>query len=191
MKRKDNLEEKTVSSKTIFNGKIVRLKVFNVSLPDKTYTKREIIMHQGAVAILPVLPDGRIILIKQYRKAIEKVMLEIPAGTLEKGETPLTCAKRELQEETGFKGHLFKKLLDFYPSAGYSSERIYVYKASGLTEAEKSPDPDEFIETVILPISKIKNLIRRGTIKDSKTLIAFSALTANPLILPDAIFPSI
>lgn len=168
------MEEKTKKSKNIFRGKLLQLNLLKVKLPNKKYTQREIVFHPGAVAIVPILPKNRIILVSQYRKAVEKYLLEIPAGTLTKGETPLACAKRELIEETGFKARFFKKILDFYPSPGYCNERIYVYKATGLTMVKSAPEPDEFIKINILPLSKIKRLISKGKIKDAKTLIALS-----------------
>lgn len=168
------MKEKTINSKNIFYGKLVQLKVLKVKLPNKKYTQREIISHPGAVAIVPILPKNRIVLVRQYRKAVEKHLLEIPAGTLNKTETPLCCAKRELIEETGYKARSLKKIMDFYPSPGYCNERIYIFKASGLIKVESCQEPDEFIKTIILSLTKIKKLIQQGEIKDAKTLIALS-----------------
>lgn len=168
------MKEKTINSKNIFHGKLLHLKILKVKLPNKQYTQREIILHPGAVAIVPILPNNRIVLVRQYRKAVEKHLLEIPAGTLNKAETPLCCAKRELIEETGYKARFFKKIMNFYPSPGYCNEQIYIFKATGLIKVKNSQEPDEFIEIVILPLTKIKKMIRQGKIKDAKTLIALS-----------------
>lgn len=170
------MKEKTINSKDIFSGKLLKLKVLNVKLPNKKYTKREIVLHPGAVAILPILPNNRIILVRQHRKAVGKDLLEIPAGTLIKGESPKNCAKRELIEETGFKPKSLKKLHSFYPSPGYCNECIYIFKATGLVKAQKAPEPDEFIKTIILPYKKLKKMISEGKIKDGKTLLALTQL---------------
>lgn len=168
------MKEKTIKSETIFNGKIIQLKLLKVKLPNKKYTHREIVSHPGAVAIVPILPNNQIVFVRQYRKAVEEILLEIPAGTLNKAESPLACAKRELIEETGFTARSFKKILDFYPSPGYCNERIHIYKAIGLTKVGGLQETDEFIKIITLPITKVKKLIRLGKIKDAKTLIALS-----------------
>lgn len=168
------MKEKTKNTKVIYKGRLLQLNLLKVKLPNNKYSNRETVIHPGAAAILPILPGNKIIFIKQYRKAVEKYLLEIPAGTLDKGESPLSCARRELIEETGYKARSVKKILDFFPTPGYSNERIYIFKATGLVKAEKNPEEDEFLETVILPINKVKQMIKQGTIKDGKTLLALS-----------------
>lgn len=166
------MQEKTIKSKNIFSGRLLNLKVLKVKLPDGNTTTREIVYHPGAVAIVPVLPNNKIILVKQYRKAVEKYLLEIPAGTLEPKETPIQCVQRELIEETGYKARNIKKILEFYPAPGYTSEKIHIFKATRLKKIKAKSEPDEFIKTVIVP----KNKLKRLKIKDSKTLIALSCL---------------
>lgn len=170
------MQEKTIKTKKIFSGRILHFKVLKVKLPDGKTTRREIVYHPGAVAIVPILPRNKIILVKQYRKAVEKSLLEIPAGTLEKGENPLRCAQRELIEETGYKAKKTSKLLEFYPAPGYSSEKIHIFKATGLQKTKTDMEPDEFIKIVTLTKSQIRKLYKRGMIKDSKTLIGLAYL---------------
>lgn len=171
-----NLKEKTVQKKKIYSGRVVKLDIHKVKLPDGKFSHREIITHPGAVAIVPILPGNKIILIKQFRKPTEKTLLEIPAGTLDKNESPRKCAFRELVEETGYRARCLKKIMDFYPSPGYSNERIHVFTATGLTKTQSAPEADEFIKVVIIPLEKIKKLIKAGKIKDGKTLLGLSCL---------------
>ena len=166
------MKEKTLNKKHIFKGSLLKLDVYNVKLPDGNSSKREIVTHPGAVAILPILPNKKIVLIRQFRKAIEEILYEIPAGVLDRKESNVHCAKRELIEETGFRARSIKKLVTIYPSPGFSSEIIHIFKATGLQKVEKNLEPDEFIETEILSIFKIKKLIKKGKIKDAKTLVA-------------------
>lgn len=166
------MQEKTIKAKNIFSGRLLHLKLLKVKLPDGNTTTREIVYHPGAVAIVPILSKNRIILVRQYRKAVEKSLLEIPAGTLEPGENPLVCAKRELMEETGYSARNIKKILEFYTAPGYTSERIHIFKATGLKKVKVNYEPDEFIKTVIVSKKKLKKI----SIKDSKTLIALSCL---------------
>jgi len=152
------------------------LRLLKVSLPDGNIGQREIIYHPGAVAVVPILPGNKIVLVKQYRKAAEKIMLEIPAGTLERGEKLLNCVHRELLEETGYKAKKIKKILHFYTAPGYTSEIIHIYKAEGLSFFGGKTDADEFIKTEILSKNELKKLYKTGKIVDSKTLIALMAV---------------
>ncbi|NLO89673.1 MAG: NUDIX hydrolase [Clostridia bacterium] len=165
------MEEKRIDTRTIYNGRIVNLRVDTVMLPNGRNTQREIVEHPGAVAIVPVLSNGNIVLVKQYRAAVGKVLLELPAGTLEKGEDPHECALRELEEETGLSAGKMKQLVTFYPSPGFCSETIHVFVASELTKTQSSPDPDEFLRVVKLEISEILDRINTGEIEDGKTLV--------------------
>ncbi len=165
--KKSMSEEQRIESKQLYAGKVVQLRLDTVTLPDGRLKKREILVHPGAAAIVPVLRD-RILLVEQYRTAIDRATLEIPAGTLEAGESPEACARRELMEETGFTAAEWQKLTAYYPSPGYSSELIHVYRASGLEQVAEV--------TAELPIhwlarSEVQNRIRAGEIQDSKTII--------------------
>ena len=168
------MEEKTLSSKYLYDGNIFKLRVDQVSLPNGKKSKREIIEHRGAVAIVPYDEEGNIICVKQYRKAVEQVVLEIPAGRLKEGENPEECARRELQEETGFYPAELKPVCSFYPAVGYSTEIIHIYKAEKLQKTSfMQRDEGEFIEIVKIPGKKeaIIDLIQKGDITDGKTII--------------------
>ncbi len=160
-------EEKTIKSEQIYKGKVVQLRVDTVSVPDGRTKKREIVVHPGAAAIVPLMNDGKeVLLVEQYRKAVESMTLEIPAGTLEEGESPEECAMRELIEETGFQASNLDKLVEFYPSPGFSSEIIHIFKASGLKKGSDAELPIRFV-----PLDELLTRIRRGEIKDGKTVI--------------------
>jgi ADP-ribose pyrophosphatase len=167
MKKKSMSEEKRIESKQLYTGRVVQLRLDTVSLPDGRLKKREILVHPGAAAIVPVLHD-KLLLVEQYRTAIGRATLEIPAGTLEVGESPEACARRELIEETGFTAAEWQKLTAYYPSPGYSSELIHVYQASGL---EKIAAVNAELPLHWLPRSEVQNRIRTGEIQDSKTII--------------------
>ncbi len=168
--------EKTRLSKYVYRGKILNLRTDTVSLPGGNSATREIIEHGGASAVVPLLGDGRIVLIKQYRKSVEESLIEIPAGKIDEGETPLECARRELEEETGFKAHSLEKLFVFYPTPGYSSEKITVFKGENLEKNVKRPDDDEFIEVLKLGREEAGELIKTGRIRDGKTIAGILAV---------------
>jgi len=166
------INEKTVKSERIYEGKVINLRVDMVELPDRKYSKREIVEHGGAVGIVAVTPEGKLLFVKQFRKTVEDVLLEIPAGKIEKDEDPETCALRELEEETGYTTSKITKMLDFYTSPGFSNEVIHIYLAEDLVQGEACPDEDEYIEAVSLSLEEILDLIKKGEVKDSKTIIA-------------------
>ncbi|SHJ64902.1 NUDIX hydrolase [Tepidibacter formicigenes] len=165
------LEEKTMSSEKIYNGKVINLRVDTVELPQHKYQKREIVEHPGAVAILALTEKKEVILVKQFRKPVEETLLELPAGKLELGEDPKECAIRELKEETGYEAEKIKFSNLFYTSAGFSNEKMYLYLATGLKEGQSCPDEDEYIEVFKVKISEALDMIKKGEIKDAKTII--------------------
>ncbi|OPJ56963.1 NUDIX hydrolase [Alkalithermobacter paradoxus] len=165
------LEEKTLSSEKIYNGKIINLRIDTVELPDHKYQKREIVEHPGAVAILPITDNNEIIMIKQYRKTVEEVLWELPAGKLEVGEDPKKCAIRELKEETGYSAQKIELLNIFYTSPGFSDEKMYLYLAKELNEGNPTPDEDEYVEIYKVKIEEALKMIEDGKIKDSKTIV--------------------
>ncbi len=175
------MKEKTLNSKLIYKGKILNLRLDKVVLPNGKEAKREIIEHSGSVAILPLICEDKFLLVQQYRKPIEKVLLEIPAGRIEKGENLKECAKRELEEETGYKASDFKKLASVYLAPGYSSEIIHIFLARNLKKSKSNPDEDEFIKTVILNKKEAFNKIISGEINDSKTIIGILLYFQNKL----------
>lgn len=166
-----DLTEKTLESREIYAGRIVRLRVDTVELPDGKHGKREVVEHSGAVAVVALDQEGNIILVKQYRKPIERILLEIPAGTLEAEEDPLDCARRELAEETGLSAAHWEKILTYYSTPGFTDERLHVFMARGLTEGPKNPDHDEFVETVRIPLADAYKQIFTGQIADGKSII--------------------
>jgi len=169
------MDEKTLNRNYIYRGKIINLRVDTVRLPNRRQASREIVEHPGAVAIVPVLDNGRIVLVKQFRKPVEKALLEIPAGKLEKDEPAKDCASRELEEETGFRAKHLNLLLSFYPSPGFSDECIHVFKATGLSSGKMEQQSDEFIERVLLDPSEILSMIKAGQITDAKTIIGLAS----------------
>jgi len=170
------MEEKTFNSKTIYQGRIINLRLDKVTLPNGKVTEREIVEHPGAVAIIPLIKPGRIILIRQYRKPVEKILYEIPAGKLNPEENQLSCAQRELEEEIGFKAKKITKLISFYPTPGISNEVISIFKAENLEKTGSYPESDEFIETEEIEIEEAVKKIKAGEIKDSKTIIGLLLL---------------
>lgn len=167
-------EEKTMKSDKLYEGKLLNLRVDTVELPDKKYSKREVIEHPGGVGIIPVTEDDSIILVKQYRKAVERFLLEIPAGKLELNEEPRETAQRELKEETGYEAGRMEYLLEFYTSPGFTNEKIYLFLATDLIEGEANPDSGEFIEYEKHKIDDLIKMVERGEIKDSKTIIGIN-----------------
>lgn len=166
-----DFNERTISSKPIFAGKIVKLRVDTVELPDGRESTREIVEHRGAVAIVVVNEDNEIFMVRQYRKPVEKVLLEIPAGTLEENEDPMDCARRELSEETGLTAAKWEHILSYYSAPGFSDELLHLYLATGLKAGATHPDQDEFLELVKVPLNEANRLIFDGTIVDGKSII--------------------
>ncbi len=164
-------EEKTMKCERIYEGRIINVRVDTVELPNKKYSKREIVEHPGAVGIIAITEDNKIMFVKQFRKPVEEVLLEIPAGKLEPMERPDKCAIRELEEETGFTTDRVEKILEFYTTPGFSNEILHIYLAENLKEGNINPDEDENIETIQLSIEDALNKIKTGEIKDAKTII--------------------
>jgi ADP-ribose pyrophosphatase len=165
------MNEKTLRRKSIFKGRILKLEVLDVELESGVRSKREIIRHPGAVVILAQLPDGRFVLVKQFRKAIERSLLEAVAGTLGAGEDPGEAARRELQEETGYRAKRLVKLGRLAAAPGYCDEVLHAYYAElTLAQSALAPDEDEKIDVVRLSAADLERKIVSGEICDSKTL---------------------
>ena len=164
---------KTLNSKLIYRAQIFDLRSVSMKAPDGHRFRHEVIHHPGAAVIVPVLEGEKFVLVKQYRTAVKKAIWEFPAGTLEAGEVPLACAKREIAEETGFKAKRWQKLVSFYPAPGISTEFMHIFLASQLVPAEMSLDRDEFIERHIVSFKRLQKMILSGTIIDAKTMIGF------------------
>ncbi|WHY84520.1 NUDIX hydrolase [Neobacillus novalis] len=172
------LEEKTIRSEEIFSGKIISLHLQDVELPNGKQGKREIIKHPGAVAILAVTADNKVLMVEQYRKALERTIVEIPAGKLEKGEEPALCARRELEEETGYECENLELLTSFYTSPGFADEIVHVYLATGLTKKENAAalDEDEFVNLEELTLDEAEQYVKEQKIFDAKTIFAVQYL---------------
>ena len=178
--------EKKVRSRLLHRGRHFSFYQDEVELPEGRRTVRDIVRHPGAVAILPVLPDGRIVLVKQYRYAAGRKLLEIPAGTLEPGEQPLECARRELREETGYEAGEMVNLLSCFMAPGYSSEAIQFFIARSLREVGKDLEPDEEIEIERLTLEEAVNKVEENAIEDAKTVIGILYLYCQLGEFPEA-----
>lgn len=165
------LNEKTLDSKEIFHGRILKLRVDKVVLPDGSTSTREIVEHSGAVAIVALDRDNMLWMVRQYRKPLEKVLLEIPAGTLEPGEDPLACAQRELAEETGLRAAKWENVLEYFSAPGFCNEKLHLFLARELMEGPKNPDHDEFLEVDRVPLEQAYKSIFTGQILDGKSII--------------------
>ncbi len=166
------LVDELISSEVVYTGRVVTLRVDTVMLPDGRITTREVIAHRGAVSIVPLLDDGHVVLIRQYRRAADAVLLEVPAGTLEEGEHPEDCAYRELTEETGYRARTITRLFQQFLAPGYSAEILHVYLAEGLVPGKQSFDDDESIEVHPVMLSEVPGMISRGEIADAKSIAA-------------------
>lgn len=167
-----DLAEHKVSGKTIFNGKIVRLDVDQARLPDGSIATREVVYHPGGVAILALDEQNNVSLVRQFRYPFGKLLLELPAGKLDKGEDPLEAGKRELKEETGASARRYESLGRLYPSPGYCGEIIHLYFARDLSFGEMNPDEDEFLEVEKIPLEEAVRMVMDNEIPDAKTQTA-------------------
>lgn len=170
----DTFVEKTIRTKKIFSGNIISVQVDDVLLPNGKESKREIVKHPGAVAIIPVTKNGNMIFVKQFRKPLERSLIEIPAGKIEENEDPEITAVRELEEETGFTTDTLTYVASFYTSPGFADEIIHLYytdQLRPLTERVEG-DEDEFVEIVELSLEEAEQYVRDKKIYDAKTMYA-------------------
>jgi ADP-ribose pyrophosphatase len=166
--------ETTLSSHYIYRGRILTLREDTVLLPSGVTATREIIEHHRAVVILPVLASGEIVLVRQFRTAANRTLLEVPAGLMEPDELPIDAANRELGEETGFVSSDMTPLFEGFPTPGFCTEYMHFFLARGLMPGSPHPDPDEIVETVILSVDAVAAAIRAKEIVDLKTIAALS-----------------
>lgn len=166
------MEENTIESSYIYDGKVVRLRLDTVKISESSITQREIVEHDESVVVVPLNNDDKIILVKQYRKAVERFLLEAPAGGIEVGETPDDAARRELQEEIGFATENLKFLGGFWIAPGFCTEYMYAYIARDLVVSKLDEDEDENIEIVPVDLEQIPDMIRSGEIEDAKSISA-------------------
>lgn len=162
--------EKTLSSKVIYEGKILKLRIDTVQMDSGRKTTREIVEHADCVAIVAVDAEDNILLVRQFRKAVEKELLEIPAGCIDPGEDPETAVSRELREETGYLPRKLEKLGGFYSAPGYCSEYLHLYLATDLTPGQLHAEDTEEISLVLMPARQIPDLIASGNVRDAKSI---------------------
>ncbi len=165
------MNERTVSSRYAYQERVLNLRVDEVELDDGRRTVREVVEHRGAVAMVAVDDEGQVLLVRQFRKPLEKLSLEIPAGTREPGEEARTTAERELAEETGFRGRNWTHLNSFYSAPGFCTEQLDVYLVEELEAVSGAPDDDEYIELLRAPLNKALEWVSDGTICDAKSII--------------------
>ena len=171
--------EKTLSSRLIYDGQVVKLRVDTVRLPGGRETRREIVEHGDCVAIVAIDGKNNVLLVSQFRQPVEKELLEIPAGGIDPGEDPLTAVRREMQEETGYLPQKVERLGGFYATPGYGTEYMHLYLATDLTPSQLYAEDTESIKLVRVPISQIPSLITSGRICDAKSiagLLIYSSL---------------
>jgi ADP-ribose pyrophosphatase len=159
-----------LSSETIYDGPIFGVRRDQVLEPGGSRTTREVITHPGSVVVLPLLPDGRILLIRQYRHATRQYLWELVAGRIDPGESPREAGAREMIEETGYRAKKFKIFLDVFPTPGFLEERMYILLAEGLTPGEARPEEDEKITAKAFSLEQLDAMVRSGKLRDAKTI---------------------
>ena len=177
MSHDDSSSSARISSRRVHSGRVLNLDIDRVRFPDGSEGELEIIRHSGASAVVPFLSDPagddpQILLIRQYRYAADGFVWEIPAGRLDDGEDPAECARRELLEETGCSAERIEPLTTIYTTPGFTDERIHLFMGIGLTRGEHKREDDEFMEIETMPLSRALELIERGEMQDSKSIIA-------------------
>ena len=165
------MEEKTSSSAIVFQGKLLDVRRDIVTFPNGANGIREWIKHPGAVCCIPILPNGKIALIRQYRYSVRKMMIELPAGKLDKNEAPEDCAIRELEEEIGYKANKITFLTNIHPAIGFTNEKMWIYYAEDLEKTNQKLDSDEFIEIIPTKLEDALKMVWNGSITDVKTMI--------------------
>ena len=171
--------ETSIKSDTIYDGKILKLRVETVELQNKKYSKREIVDHQKGVGIIAYDGDDKLWMVSQYRIAVDKVMLEIPAGLVDANEAPIEAAKRELQEEIGFFPEQIDFLYTMHSSPGFTNDKLLFFVAKDLVESKLDLDEDENLEANSYPIDELYNMVENGEITDAKTIIAIQYAMMN------------
>jgi len=163
---------KRIARKTLYEGKIFTVAEDTIKFPDGSQTKWDVLLHSGAAAIVPIDNDGNIILVEQYRCVADDMILEIPAGKIDEGEDPISCAIRELEEETGYKAKEVKAIGSIYSAVGFSDEEVMLFVANGLEAGKMNLDENEYINVKKFTLKEVIDMILDGKIKDSKTIAA-------------------
>ncbi|MDY2777144.1 MAG: NUDIX hydrolase [Collinsella sp.] len=172
------LHERILSEEQVYRGKMLDVRSLDVELPNGRRSKRDIVRHPGAAAVVALTSTGKIVLVRQYRTALDRVTVEIPAGKLDPGEDPLECARRELHEETGFRPGKIRYLTSIVTSCGFCDEIIHIYFATQLEFDGASPDDDEFVNVDLVPLSELIDAVLDGKIEDAKTVVGALACDA-------------
>lgn len=165
------MSEEIVHSEYLYRGRVIKVRLDQTRLANKNVVMREIVEHRGAVAIVALDEQNRVLMVRQFRSAAARAMLEIPAGTLEDGEDPALCATRELKEETGYYAAQWNELGYFYSSPGFSTEKMFLFLARQLTPGTAAPEDDELIRAELVPFDEALAKIERGEIVDGKSLV--------------------
>lgn len=168
------IDHKIKARETVYTGRAFKIEKIDVELPNGRKARYDLVRHMGAVTILPVDEEGKIYFVRQYRLGAESALLELPAGTLDKNEDPLDCAKREIREEVGMRAEKWTKLGDFFLAPGYSSEHMTVYLAQDLHPDPKKGDEDEFLQVEKIAVNSVLEMKRTNLIHDGKTLAALA-----------------
>lgn len=176
-----DLQTKRISRKKVFKGKVFTVAEDTIQFPNGTQTKWDVLLHDGAAAVVPIDNEGNIILVEQYRCVKDGQVLEIPAGKLDPGEDPQVCAARELEEETGYKAKTLVLVGSIYSAVGFSDEEVYIYVANGLEKGKLNLDEDEYVTIKKHTMEQVVKKILNGEIKDSKTVAAI--LTVKEMML--------
>lgn len=166
------MKTKLVDRKEVYKGKVFSVAEDTIEFEDGHLAKWELVLHKGASAVIPFTDEGEVILVKQYRNAEDGMVLEIPAGKLEVGEDPMACARRELEEEIGYRAREIKKICAMYSAIGFSNEKLHLYQATGLIKTAQKLDEDEFIQIEKYPLEVVVQMIEAGKIQDGKTIVA-------------------
>lgn len=171
-----HLREETLSSQSVFDGKLLHVRSDRIRLPDGAQATREFIVHPGAVMVVPILDDGRLVMERQWRYPLGQVMLEFPAGKLDAGEPTLQCAQRELLEETGYRAREWALAGALHNAIAYSNERIEIWFARGLTAGERRLDEGEFLDLQLCSVDELDRRCAAGEVTDAKTLVGLQWL---------------
>lgn len=166
------LTEKTLSSKSVFDGRILHITLDEIELPNGKKSKREVVNHPGGVTVAALDEENNLLFVRQFRYPYKEIVLELPAGKLEKGSTPLENGKRELMEETGAEGYSYISLGQLYPSPGYTSEIIHLYACKVKSQGSSNPDDGEFLNVEKIPLDKAVEMVLNNQIPDAKTQVA-------------------